>query len=200
MASLNERRTWTGTSPEGLEYEVQFWGEGSMNEGNGMWNYYVTIPKDQLRPEDWERVWLPVAQMHHRSSGREWPSYDEYNSILQAGDFHGGITFYEKGQTPDTEHQWIKVGCDYGHAWDRDRGYGYSVEEVQRDALRTCRELAAVLSPLVRCTWSGQYFDPRFSVGEDVPGWKGGFLSPAGLGSKSMWSRVERERRERRAA
>lgn len=195
MGSLNEKRVWTGTSPEGLAYEITFWGEGTMCDGRGMWNYYITITEDQLRPEDWERVWLPVAAVHNWSGGRTSPSYNEYDSILSEGDFHGGITFYEKRQAVDADHRSIKVGCDYGHLWDREGGYGYSVEYVQHDALNTCRKLAAVLRPLVRCGWSGHFFDPRFNVAEDVPGWKGGFLSPAGLGSKSMWSRQERERR-----
>lgn len=196
MGTLSEKRVWTGTSPEGLAYEITLWGEGSMCDGHGMWNFYVIIPQDQLRPEDWERVWLPVVRTHTLSGGRVMPIYDEYNSVLDDGDFHGGITFYEKRQSVDSNHRSIKVGCDYGHLWDSERGYGYTIEEVQRDALATCRKLAAILHPLARCGYTGQFFDPRFNVAEDVPGWKGGFLSPAGLGCKSAWSRKDRERKE----
>lgn len=195
MSDLSEKSIWTGASPEGLAYEIAFWGKGSMCDGHGMWNYYIIIPEDQLRPEDWERVWLPVVRMNNWSGGRTSPAYNVYDSILNEGDFHGGITFYEKSQTPDGDFRSIKVGCDYGHLWDREGGYGYSVGYIQQDALNTCRKLAAVLRPLVRCVWSGAYFDPRFNVAEDVPGWEGGFLSPAGLGSKSRWRREESDRR-----
>lgn len=193
MADLRETQMWNSTSPEGLDYEIRFWGKGSMNEGSGMWNYYVYIHEAQLRPEDWERVWLPVARVHDWGGGT--PSYDEYNSVLSEGEFHGGITFYEKRAAVDRAWRSVKVGCDYGHIWDLERGYDYRLGDVQHDALTTCRLLAGLLNPLVRCTWSGTYFDPRFDVSADVAGWKGGALSPAGLGNKSMWNRTEREKR-----
>jgi hypothetical protein len=192
MSELREKQLWKGTSPEGIAYEIQFWGKGHMCDGQGMWNYYIVIPQDQLRAADWEKVWLPVVSMHRWSSGRASPSYDEYSSILSAGEFHGGITFYEKGCDPDGDHKWIKVGCDYGHLWDREVGYAYSLDYVQGDALRTCKKLAEVLNPLARCTYTGQYFDPRFDMSSDVPGWKGTFLSPAGLGCKSAWAFKDR--------
>lgn len=194
MSTLKEKRTWSGVSPDGLNYEIAFWGEGDMCDGHGMWNYYVIIHEDQLRPEDWVRVWLPVESRWKRSDGHEDPTYNEWSSVLSDGDFHGGVTHYSKHQQVDGGRRRIKVGCDYGHVWDRERGYGFSLSEVQQDALNTCRKLAAILRPLARCKWSGHYFDPRLDVGEDVPGWKGGFLSPAGLGSRSAWLRQERER------
>jgi len=193
MESLNEKRLWNGTSPEGLAYEIAHWGVGHMCDGKGMWNYYVTIPEQQLRPEDWAKVWLPVEHMMDRSSGLRQPVYNEYDSILSAGEFHGGITFYEKGQTPDSDHRWIKVGCDYGHVWDRDAGYGYSVGYVQQDALRSCAKLAEVLNPLVRCTYTGRFFDPQFDMRDEVPGYRGP-LSPGGMGARTMWARKDAER------
>lgn len=195
MKDLNEKRTWTGMSPEGLAYEITFWGEGTMCDGAGVWNYYVIIHEDQLRPDDWEKVWLSVESTWKRSDCHADPSYNEWDSVLSDGDFHGGITFYEKHQQVDGDRRRIKVGCDYGHSCDRDRGYGFTIEEIQWDAINTCKKLADIHRPLARCKWSGHYFDPRLDVGKDVPGWKGGFLSPAGLGSKSAFSRKERERR-----
>lgn len=193
---LNERREWNGTGPEGLNYEIAFWGEGSMCDGHGMWNYYITIHEAQLRTEDWAKVWLPVDSRYKRSDGHEDPSYNDWDSILSGGDFHGGVTFYAKQQQVDGERRSIKVGCDYGHSWDRDAGYGYDLAYVQRDALRSCAKLAELLRPLARCSYTGRYFDPRFDVTELVPGWKGGNLSPAGLGCKSAWARKDRERDE----
>ncbi|KFB10370.1 hypothetical protein [Nitratireductor basaltis] len=200
MSDLSQRNTWTGTSPEGLAFEIAHWGVGNMCDGKGMWNYYVIIHEDQLRPEDWEKVWLPVANHWHRSNGHDEPSYDTWGSVLEGGDFHGGITFYEKYAQVDGTRRWIRVGCDYGHLWDSEIGYSYSLDRVKADALRTCRELADLLNPLVRCGYTGQFFDPRFDVGADVPGWKGKFLSPAGLGSRSMWSRKNAVRKLREAA
>lgn len=190
---LKERREWSGVSSDGLAYLISFWGEGRMNDGRGMWNYYVTIVEDQLSPEDWAKVWLPVTSKWKRSSGHEDPSYNEYSSILSDGDFHGGITFYEKRAQVDGTRRSVKVGCDYGHIWDEDVGYNYDLEYVHRDALNTCAKLAKILNPLARCTWSGAYFDPRFDVSSNVPGWKGGALSPAGLGNRSAWDFKRRQ-------
>lgn len=186
---LRFRREWYGTSPEGLSFEIAHWGEGEMCDGHGMWNYYVIIHEDQLRPDDWAKVWLPVESRWKRSDGHEDPSYNEWSSVLYDGDFHGGVTLYEKHQQVDGDRRRIKVGCDYGHSWDRDVGYGYTLEMVTRDALNTCAKLAAILNPLARCTWSGHYFDARFDVSDLVSGWKGGHLSPAGLGSRSAYQR-----------
>lgn len=194
MEALSEKRIWNGTSPEGLAYEIQFWGVGSMCDGHGMWNYYITIGQDQLRPGDWEKAWLPVSDTWKRSDGHEDPSYAYWGSVLDDGDFHGGITFYEKRAQVDGDRRWVKVGCDYGHLWDRERGYEYTVDEVRRDALNTCRKLAELLRPFVRCGYSGQFFDPRFNMAPEVPGWKGLFLSPAGLGARSAWARKDREK------
>lgn len=145
MRHLRETQMWNGTSPEGIEFEIRFWGKGSMNEGAGMWNYYIYLLEQQLRPEDWERVWLPVARVYEWGGGT--PTYDEYHSVLSEGDFHGGITFYEKRAAVDRDQRSVKVGCDYGHLWDREGGYGYRLEDIQRDALGTCQKACCAPEP-----------------------------------------------------
>lgn len=192
---LSERTEWHGTSPQGLPFEISFWGKGSMNDGAGMWNYYVLLHEDQFHADDFAKVWLPVVSHYQRSSGHQTPTYDKYNSILNAGDFHGGITFYRKNVEADGSRRWVKVGCDFGHSWDRDMGYPFDLEWVKREALETCAKLAELLHPLARCGYTGQYFDPRFDVSEEVSGWKGGALSPAGLGCRSSWDRKGAEER-----
>lgn len=199
MSKLRETRTWKGTSPEGLEYEIDFWGEGDMCDGHGMWNYYVHLNEGQFAPDIWNRIWLEPSTFHDRADGRKDPAYDYLDCPLSKARWHGGITFYEKKARVDTDHAGIKAGCDYGHAWDRDAGYGYDPRSVQHDALQTCRDLARILKPLARCTYSGAYFNPACDMSKATPGWKAGPLSPAGLGMISMWSRKNRERREKAA-
>lgn len=191
---LNEKQVWTGESPEGFAYEIAFWGKGTMCDGAGMWNYYVTIREAQLTPENWAKVWLPVQDSYTRSDGYADPSYREYDSILEVGNFHGGITFYEKKAQVDGTRRQVKVGCDYGHLWDAEAGYPYSLTSVQRDALDTCSRLAKALNPLARCPYSGRYFDPRFDVAPDAVGYRGKRLSPGGMGSRSAYDFRERMR------
>lgn len=183
--SLDKATSWCGTSPEGLQYEIVFWGETYMCEGTGMWNYYVYLPERQFTAEVWNGIWLTPSDYWERSSGTRIPTYDYWSSILSNAEWHGGITFYEKRTFREGEECVVKVGCDYGHAFDRDFFYQYSLEDVQRDALLTCKDLGQLLNPLVRCSWFGYYFDRRFDVSQDVPGWQGSFLSPAGLGARS---------------
>lgn len=189
---LEESTEWTGRSPEGLNYSIKFWGKGHMCDGHGMWNYYIHLYQQQFTPEQWARVWLPLREVAKWGGGT--PLYDEWESVFQSyGEFHGGVTHYSKRAVVDVEgQQSVKVGCDYGHAFDRDRGYPYDVHSVNRDALYTCRLLAAELKPRMRCDWTGAYFDPAYDM---APSDYKGHLSPAGLGGRS---RALRERDEER--
>lgn len=162
--TIAHKDTWNGTH-EGVSYEIQFWGktdsEYAINEGNGMWNYYILINENMLSEEDFAKVWLPVSRWMDRSSGRKTPIYDTYESILESGDFHGGITHYSKHQCPDTGFRYIKVGCDYGHLWDMEAGYPYTLESVEQDALATVRALTKVLRFKRHCFYIGTWQYPE---------------------------------------
>lgn len=49
-----------------------------------------------------------------------------------------------------------KVGCDYGHSWQRDMGYQDTYSDVKRDAEHTVKAfLAAHPDRHLRCSYSG---------------------------------------------
>lgn len=193
---LSPAKEWKGTSPEGVNYVIRFWGEGYMNDGRGMWNYYLHLLEKQFTPEQWARVWLEPREVAQWGGGT--PIYDAYDSVLEShGDFHGGVTLYHKHCVVDRPNSnWVEVGCDYGHSWDRDYGYHYDVASVQRDALRTCKLLAAELGIKARCDWTGEYFDIAYDMASEVSGGYKGNLSPAGMGLRS---RSARERAEEKS-
>jgi hypothetical protein len=170
----------------GVTYEVTYWGEDVMNDGAGMWNYYIVIPEPQLSSEDWQKVWLDPVRFMDRSSGYKEPIYDEHNSILKHGDFHGGITFYQKLQDVDTDppRRSIKVGCDYGHLFDKEYGYPYDMEWVARDARITIDRLCEVLTFKRRCGWNGRYFFGEEGVWDPA---SQRLISPDGWEQKQKW-------------
>jgi hypothetical protein len=129
-----------------------------------MWNYYILITEDMLSPDDFAKVWLPVERWWERSSGYKQPCYDTYKSILEGGEFHGGVTFYEKHQDPDTGFRRIKVGCDYGHLWDMEAGYPYDLNWVRHDALRTVEKLSKALRFKRRCWYTGKWEYPEEGI------------------------------------
>lgn len=176
---LSHKDTWKGEH-RGVNYEICHWGkskDGSgICEGHGMWNYYITINQDQLSPDEFKRVWLRVKRWYERSSGRKMLCHDYYNSILENGDFHGGITHYSKHICPDEKYRWIKVGCDYGHLWDMEAGYPYDIQSVQRDAKRTIDNLCMVFKFKVHCFYMGTYHYPEEMIELE----NGRLISPVG--------------------
>jgi hypothetical protein len=193
VIELRHSQVWNATGPGQLDYEIKHWGVPHMNDGRGVWNYYVYLREAQLTPDAWAKVWPEPVRFMDRSAGYKQPIFDEYNSALADADWHGGITFYERHVDYDCGLRHVKVGCDFSHYWDRDRIY--DLERVQREAVNTCEKLAALLTPLARCSYTGQYFDPAFIA--DVPGYNG-VISPAGLGARSHWELKRLE--EKRAA
>jgi len=170
----------------GVNYAIMFWGEGTVNYGAGMWNYYILILEPQLSPEDWQKVWLEPVRWLDRSNGDKEPIYAEERSVLAYGDFHGGITFYKKEQTVDTDppKRCIWVGCDYGHLFDRERGYPYSLATVTFDAQTTIDNLCEVLKFKRRCHWDGTYFYEEDGIWDEA---SNSLLSPSGWEKKQEW-------------
>jgi hypothetical protein len=176
---LSHKDCWKGEH-RGLNFEVVHWGkskdEQGINEGDGMWNYYILINQEQLTPEEFKKVWLRVKRWFERSSGRKQPCHDYYNSILSHGDFHGGITHYSKHQCPDEKYRYIKVGCDYGHLWDMEAGYPYDLAWVAQDAKVTIDKLHEVLRFKQRCYYMGTYHYPEEMIALET----GTLISPEG--------------------
>lgn len=182
MTELSKKTTWTGRE-NGVGFEIAFWGEGSMCDGHGMWNYYIDIPELALSEDDFRRVWLEPSACHERSNGAAWPTYDEYNSILNVDSWHGGITAYYKRGGIDGAPRYVRVGCDYGHLWDRERGYGYTLDKIERDARQTVRDIQKVLRFKTACAYTGVYDYPENMIERD-----GRLYTAAGLAKRDAWT------------
>lgn len=111
----------------GITCEIEHWGVGVMCDGKGMWNSYLIIRKKQL-PKNFKKLIPSVFQYRDRKDF----NYGEINKYFE---FHGEITYFNALVDPITmEIFGIKVGDDYGHLWDSERGYQYDIEEVKRNA------------------------------------------------------------------
>lgn len=96
-------------------------------ENKGRWNYYIFVPVLKLADKD---KWVPK----YDPSKESWIQFDYSNSEFNKIDFHGGVT-YCKIETHGT-YEVIKVGCDYGHIFDREN-MDEDYESVFSDAFQT---------------------------------------------------------------
>lgn len=150
--------TWRAKH-NGIYLSLAFHGysEGTNYSHPGIWCYYLHLTEQMFYPEDWKKLWLPETMT-------EWgPSHESWN--FPDCDFHGGVTFYEKGRMWDKhlgrQVGTIKVGCDYAHLWDRDEGYPHTYEWVLRDAKHSA-EVFMKMFPNRRtcCDYSGIWGEP----------------------------------------
>ena len=143
-------------TPYGPETGVLVGKRQGMNDGFGMWNYYLTlVPEMFVDGKDFEKFWLPVNRTDER--GRVF--YDYYVSPLADLNWHGEITYYEKHQDPDNKKRFVKMGCDYGHFFDQEAGYPYSKDSVWFDGCRSVDALHKLFPNLkMRCGYNGKYY------------------------------------------
>lgn len=160
---LKAHLSWRGEVDD-VAWSVAHWGADHMNEAygehHGMWNFYLHIPASAFADDTFDaQLWLTPSAIHERSNGSKWPTYDDYNSALADLPWHGGITHYSKEVVADGDERSIKVGCDYGHSFDRDRGYQYDLEYVRHDAERAARAFREKFPTMLwRCSWSGRWY------------------------------------------
>lgn len=126
-----------------IPFEIVFWGEGTMCDGKGMWNYYVFLSERQIG--NLSLFYRKAELKEFFPGGTKYLSYDEDCSPLSKVYWHGGVTFWEQTDLP---YKLIKIGCDYGHLWDQERGYNFTLEDVTSDCLRTIEELSTLLTIL----------------------------------------------------
>lgn len=147
MQKLAHKDVWTCNVVEKVYIEIVHWGIdrdntsfGSLNNGEGVWNYYITIP-ERVMPEQFEQsLWLDDKPVQFTPTSLIRITHSYMQQPFADCEWHGGITFYEKiGQL--VGHRAVKLGCDYSHIWDADRGYKYTVDEVYKDALTTAHAL-----------------------------------------------------------
>lgn len=128
----------------------------------GTWCYYLRLVECAFSPEDWRKLVVP-SDVHDFGV-----SYDYYK--FPDLDFYGGVTFYKMHEGFDRLHkrpcQLIKVGCDYAHLWDMERGYPDDYESVLRDAKRSVDVLLEMFPDIhTLCAYSGLWdVDANFYV------------------------------------
>jgi hypothetical protein len=155
---LREVHTWNGTHLD-VPYEIKHWDWDAPKDllpshmVAGVWNYYVLF--NELQTDEFEQAWLPPSKEWLRSNGTVTPTYDYYNSVLNDGEFHGGITFYEKQDRVDVSLRRVKVGCDYAHYWDEASSYNENI--LKMDAINTINKLDRIFRFKRRCRWNGTW-------------------------------------------
>jgi hypothetical protein len=111
-----------------------------LNNDKGVWNYYITLWESLMPEGSFEPLWLEDKQTKFSEQGKEHITHDYMQQPFADVDWHGGITFYKKeGQIKG--HRGIKLGCDYCHIWDAERGYNYTIDDVVSDALHTAKQI-----------------------------------------------------------
>lgn len=129
-----ERNIWSVYLDEKVTVEVSNHGKDmEFYKGNGCWCFYLYIHEKNI--EDFERWWLPDIVTKFSFVTHD---YDELP--LGGVPFHGGVTYYAKHGHSEGKRS-VQIGCDYGHLWDSERDFSYSLEDIQRDALRAARAL-----------------------------------------------------------
>ena len=148
---------WHGTHL-GIAYQIAWWGSTTY-QPHGTWNWYILVNDEQFYSDDWDKLRLKKQDQNHGVSWyRHW-SYEDFPDL----NAHGGWTFGELKTylgRDGKEHELVKVGCDYNHAFDRDMGYSDDFNSVERDVKRSI-ELLAEMFPRCRlkCAYSGKYGD-----------------------------------------
>lgn len=143
---MNKTESWT-FKHAGLTVTVKHWGverDGlcAMNNGKGVWNYYVFLHESELG-EKFSEVWLPDKITRFREESPERVTHDYEFAPFADADWHGGITYYMKhGQV--NGHRSVELGCDFNHFHDMKRGYDYTLDEVVAEAKRTAERLASI--------------------------------------------------------
>lgn len=98
-----------------------------------------TVSINEYEAEDFEKFYRPDIIKKYFETSTHFNITNKYFDIPDMG-FAGGITFYENQICLDRikgkMSRRIKIGCDYNHSWDADRGYIDDYESVKNDAIR----------------------------------------------------------------
>ena len=145
MSELRHKETWN-CKHANLFIEIVHWGVDSMNNGKGVWNYYVTIPERLVKPEVFAKLWLDDKEERFSEKGLSYITNDYMSQPFADVDWHYGITYYEKcGQV--VGYRMVKLGCDYNHLWDEETGHPDILDSVLMDAKQTAEQLAKMYEP-----------------------------------------------------
>lgn len=140
---------------KGVSYTLSHHGISDYNN-QGTWCFYIHIHDNIfVNPDDF-KLFDREAELVE-SFGRYRESY-EYYTVPDYG-FNGGITWYSKDYFVDrdgTKRTTLKIGCDYAHLWDMERGYPDTLETVDFDARKLIDELVENHPVKQRCSYSGK--------------------------------------------
>jgi len=145
---LSFSKIWKGCH-ERLNFEVTHWGLkrehslASTNDGKGCWNYYVILFEREI--ENFKDFWRDPEVREFSVGGTKYIRYDYEASPLATVFWHGGATYWQGGTPELVGQRYIKIGCDYSHLQDQERGYDYTIEDILRDVSQTIAELLPLL-------------------------------------------------------
>ena len=153
MKKLAKTETWHDNVDQKLFITIKHWGierEDSsfepLNDGKGVWNYYITIP-EIIFPKAFPLLWIEDEKVKYTPASPERIVHDYSKSPIAQLDWHCGVTFYKKhGQTEG--HRSVEFGCDYSHLYDSERGFNYTLDEVHSEALQTANQILDYLNNL----------------------------------------------------
>lgn len=122
----------------------------------GTWCYYLLIDQRMFqRPEDWALFDFPVETKQWTTSFHQHYPYERCPDL----NWHGEATFGERNEAicnkTGKPYSWVKIGCDYAHLWDRERGFPDDLASVTADAKRSAEVLCQRYPQNERCGYSG---------------------------------------------
>lgn len=143
ISDLRTSNIYKGTHLN-VNFEIVHWGlaqknQPAANNNKGRWNFYIYLLESELT--NFNDFWIEPEIKEFSPSGTKYISYDYYASPLYSADFHGGITFWEGLNNLIPGCRSIKVGCDYSHLFDQERGYDYELSDVLQDCTTTIEQL-----------------------------------------------------------
>lgn len=143
----------------GIRYELSWHGR-SEHAPEGTWCWYLFVSSEQFYSDDWSK--LRLKHYDKQMFGNNWHRHWDYAGFPDL-DAHGGWTFAEMTVylgKDGKEYEMVKIGCDYGHLWDRETGYPHGKAQVATDAKRSI-DLLCERFPRrrQRCAYSGLYDD-----------------------------------------
>lgn len=154
MKQLAKTEQWFDNMENKLLITIKHWGIERehetlkpLNDGKGVWNYYVSIP-EQLFPNAFSHLWLEdnLVKFIESSPWRVTHKYED--SPIYNLDWHCGCTYYAK-HGHSVGHRVVEFGCDFSHLYDRERRYNYTLEEVHSEALHTAKQILDYLNNYV---------------------------------------------------
>lgn len=158
----NGGSTWV-RKHRGISYTLSHHGISEYSP-EGTWCYYLHLPENMFQNPDHFALFNKEREIKDGfGEGQKWESYNYYD--IPDLSFHGGVTWYSKDTFFDRNAQRdflvLKIGCDYGHAFDRDGGYWEGIDDVDRDARRSIDVLADQFPMMMRCAYSGTIDTPE---------------------------------------